>query len=105
MADFIHPKNEVPEPEETAKAIEHVSSSRPAYGAPARPASPYQVQPVQPGQAATPAVKRQIVCFSFYKVLPEWRRLPAEEKARHKAEFAVVLTRWNKPGEFRSLTY
>src|SRR5258708_8453574 len=52
-----------------------------------------------------PAVKRQIVCFSFYKVMPEWRRLPAEEKAAHKAAFAEVLTKWNKPGEFVSLTY
>ena len=37
--------------------------------------------------------------------MPEWRRLPAEEKARHKAEFADVLARWNKPGEFMSITY
>lgn len=52
-----------------------------------------------------PAVKRQIVCFSFYKVLPEWKRLPAAEKATHKAEFAEVLAKWNKPGEFLSFTY
>ncbi len=52
-----------------------------------------------------PPVKRQIVCFSFYKVMPEWRRLPAEEKAAHKAAFSAVLTKWNKPGEFLSLTY
>jgi chlorite dismutase len=50
-------------------------------------------------------VKRQIVCFSFYKVMPEWRRLPAEERAVHKAEFAAVLGKWNKPGEFLSMTY
>ena len=50
-------------------------------------------------------VKRQIVCFSFYKVMPEWRRLPAEEKAAHKAAFIDVLNRWNRPGEFLSLTY
>ncbi len=35
MADFIPPKNEVPEPEETAKAIQQVSGEFPAY----RPAS------------------------------------------------------------------
>jgi len=65
-----------------------------------RPASSY----AQPTPGA-PAVKRQIVCFSFYKVMPEWRRLPAEEKTAHKAAFAEVLARWNKPGEFLSLTY
>ena len=104
MADFIPPKNEVPEPSETAKAIQQVSGERPAYiasDAPVqRPTSPYAAP--TPG---APAVKRQIVCFSFYKVMPEWRRLPLEEKARHKAEFADVLARWNKPGEFLSLTY
>jgi chlorite dismutase len=52
-----------------------------------------------------PPVKRQIVCFSFYKLLPEWRRLPAEDKSAHKQAFADVLTRWNKPGEFLSITY
>ncbi len=116
MADFIPYKNEVPEPSATAKAIEHVSGERPAY----RPASPSgdrpaYIAPEAPVQRPTspyaapvpgaPAVKRQIVCFSFYKVMPEWRRLPPEEKARHKAEFADVLTKWNKPGEFLSLTY
>jgi chlorite dismutase len=27
------------------------------------------------------------------------------EKAAHKAAFAEVLAKWNKPGEFLSLTY
>ena len=50
-------------------------------------------------------MKQQVVCFSFYKVMPEWRRLPVEEKAAHKQAFADVLARWNKPGEFLSITY
>ena len=44
-----------------------------------RPASSYATAPHDP---AKPPVKRQIVCFSFYKVMPEWRRLPAERKGR-----------------------
>jgi len=52
-----------------------------------------------------PPVKQQIVCFTFYKVMPEWRRLPAEEKSAHKQAFVDVLDRWNKPGEFLSITY
>ncbi|MCL2660321.1 MAG: chlorite dismutase family protein [Acidobacteriaceae bacterium] len=56
-------------------------------------------------ESSQPAVRRQIVCFSFYKVLPEWRRLPQAEKDAHKRAFADVLTKWNKPGEFLSLTY
>lgn len=80
-------------------------SSAATTGAPAasgRPATSYGAQPHDPSK---PPVKRQIVCFSFYKVLPEWRRLPAEERAAHKAAFAAVLAKWNKPGEFLSLTY
>ncbi|MGA2437057.1 MAG: chlorite dismutase family protein [Acidobacteriaceae bacterium] len=53
---------------------------------------------------AAPA-RRQVVCFSFYKLLPEWRRLPASERTAHKSAFAAVLEKWNKPGEFLSLTY
>src|SRR5215467_145955 len=63
-----------------------------------------QPQPGRPAHGSAPA-KRQIVCFSFYKVLPEWRRLPAAERAEHKAAFAAVLERWNRPGEFVSITY
>jgi chlorite dismutase len=78
------------------------STAATTAAAPARPqASPYAAGAVHGG----PPVKRQIVCFTFYKIMPEWRRLPAEEKAAHKAAFAEVLNRWNKPGEFLSLTY
>lgn len=69
---------------------------------PGRPASSHAAASYDPSK---PAVKRQIVCFSFYKVLPEWKRLPAAEKAAQKTEFAEVLAKWNKPGEFISLTY
>ena len=73
-----------------------------AIGGSIRPATSSRPAPHDPSK---PAVKRQIVCFSFYKVMPEWRRVPAEQKAEHKRLFAEVLTRWNKPGEFLSLTY
>src|ERR1700716_135958 len=89
-------------------AVDTSSSPATTPAASGRPASSYGAgsQPqAQPHDPSKPAVKRQIVCFSFYKVMPEWRRLPAEEKAAHKAAFAEVLTKWNKPGEFVSLTY
>ncbi|HEX4651488.1 MAG TPA: chlorite dismutase family protein [Granulicella sp.] len=67
-----------------------------------RPASSYGAAPHDPSK---PAVKRQIVNFTFYKVMPEWRRLPEDVKTAHKAEFAAVLAKWNKLGEFLSVTY
>jgi chlorite dismutase len=91
-----------------APTTESLSSAATTPAATGRPASSYgagsqaQAQPHDPSKAP---VKRQIVAFSFYKVMPEWRRLPAEEKAAHKAAFAAVLERWNKPGEFLSMTY
>ena len=90
---------------ETAEAPTSATSSMAATPTPVvsgRLASSAVVAPRDPSK---PAIKRQIVCFSFYKVLPEWRRLPAEEKAEHRRLFAEVLKRWNKPGEFLSLTY
>lgn len=56
-------------------------------------------------EAAKAAVRRQIVCFTFYKIEPEWRRLDTATKAAHRQAFADVLSRWNRPGEFLSLTY
>jgi chlorite dismutase len=141
MADFIAPKNEVPEPKLTERAISSVSGqwrvadlagtsapassvtpitrlssgSRPvpmaATESPVaeRPAATRaSVNPFSSGEPArehaTPA-KRQIVCFTFYKVDPAWRRLPIELRHEHKTAFADVLKRWNQPGEFLSITY
>jgi chlorite dismutase len=126
MADFIPPRNEVPELATTLKVISTISGERASavFGDEARvrqtgpvavaspiavaPASSHRPVPIdtpKPFEPTQPPVKRQIVCFSFYKVMPEWRRLPAEEKSAHKQAFADVLARWNKPGEFLSLTY
>src|SRR6201991_5344840 len=85
-----------------APSVSAPSSPATAPASSGRPASSYGAAPHDPSK---PPVKRQIVCFSFYKVMPEWRRLPAEEKAAHKAAFAEVLAKWNKPGEFLTMTY
>ncbi len=50
-------------------------------------------------------VRRQIVGFTFYKVQPDWRRLPAAERAEHKRLFAETVQRWNQPGRMLSLSY
>jgi chlorite dismutase len=85
-----------------APVVDASSSPATAPAPSGRPASSYGAAPHDPSK---PPVKRQIVAFSFYKLMPEWRRLPAEEKAAHKAAFVEVLDRWNRPGEFISLTY
>jgi chlorite dismutase len=35
--------------------------------------------------------KRQFTRFAFFKVAPDWRRLPAEERERQKQEFGEVV--------------
>lgn len=44
----------------------------------------------------TDEIKRQYVNYLFFKVPPEWRRLPAEQRARGKTEFAEVIQRWQQ---------
>jgi chlorite dismutase len=99
MAEFIRPQHQVPGPLPAAAAILHAATTPAAPpAASGRPSSSYGSQP-QAHDPSKPPVKRQIVCFSFYKVMPEWRRLPAAEKAAHKSAFAEVLAKWNKPGD------
>jgi len=91
--------------ETTVTQVPEKNAASPASATPltsGRPASSYGAQP---HDSSKPTVKRQIVCFSFYKIMPEWKRLPAEERASQKAAFAAVLAKWNKFGEFLSLTY
>jgi chlorite dismutase len=38
--------------------------------------------------------KRQLVKFTFFKVMPEWRRLDAGTRARQAAEFVEVVASW-----------
>ncbi len=49
--------------------------------------------------------RRQFISFSFYRVLPEWRRLPLEEREDQRREFGEVLRKWNVPDTMRVLTY
>lgn len=48
--------------------------------------------------------RRQFVNFAFFKVLPEWRRLPHEERREHKDEALRVIQSWNNE-DMRILTY
>lgn len=55
----------------------------------------------EPGK---PSARRQFVNFAFFKVNPEWRRLPISERRDHKEEAVRVLQRWNNE-DMRLLTY
>jgi len=50
-------------------------------------------------------VQRQLVSFNFFKVMPEWRRLPIGERTEHKRQFAEVIRKWSQPGRLLPLTY
>ena len=102
MAEFLPPRHQVPQPFSPKQEKPPPPSAQASAAAPAPSGRP--TGSTAPDPAAPPA-RRQIVCFSFYKLLPEWRRLPAADRAAHKSAFAAVLERWNQPGEFLSLTY
>ncbi len=55
-----------------------------------QPAQPAGQQSGSEGRAPAPK-KRQFTRFAFFKIAPEWRRLPAEERERQKREFAGVV--------------
>src|SRR5438093_13292693 len=55
--------------------------------------------------ASSQEVRRQLISFTFYKVMPEWRRLPRSERQEHKREAAEVLHRWADFAELRLLSY
>ena len=46
--------------------------------------------------------ERQFVKYNFYKVDPEWRRLPGDERTAHKREFAAVVEEWSTNTMVRS---
>ena len=102
MAEFLPPRHQVPQPFTPRHTTPLPPSAPPAPSG--RPAGSESTA-AAPLDSAAPPARRQIVCFSFYKLMPEWQRLPASERAAHKAAFAAVLEKWNKPGEFLSLTY
>ena len=52
-----------------------------------------------------PEPRRQVVSFTFFKVQPEWRRLPAADKAEHRREFASVFGKWRQSEQMTALTY
>ena len=42
-------------------------------------------------QEGTKQGRRDFVKYSFYKIDPEWRRLPELQRSKSKSEFAEVL--------------
>ncbi|HET7185936.1 MAG TPA: chlorite dismutase family protein [Terriglobales bacterium] len=56
-------------------------------------------------QREAPELRRQVVSFTFYKLQPEWRRLPAAEKAEHRREFASIISKWRDSEQMTVLTY
>src|ERR1700730_4879480 len=73
--------------------------------APVAHQAPAEAPTHAPAHKADTPIKRQMIGFTFFKVMPEWRRLPHVERTEHKRLFAEVLARWNQPGRLLSLTY
>ncbi len=61
-------------------------------GAPAGGGQPVVAAPLRVRNASrrTPGA-RQFVRYHFYRLMPEWRRRPAEQRADDRAEFAAVV--------------
>jgi chlorite dismutase len=61
-------------------------------GVPARPALDEDaIEAIREAQERS--ADRELVRFAFYRVRPEWRRLPAAERAAHKREVLEIVER------------
>lgn len=49
--------------------------------------------------------RRQYVSFNFYRILPEWRRLPVAEREEQRHELATILRKWQSGESMKVLTY
>ena len=57
------------------------------------------------GKPHEPTPRRQVVSFAFFKVQPEWRRLPDAEREEHRREFAEIVHRWTIEDQMKVLSY
>jgi len=55
--------------------------------------------------AGKPKLAKQFVNFAVYEVEPAWRRLPENERAQGKQEFAAVIKRFQDEKRCQILTY
>jgi chlorite dismutase len=49
--------------------------------------------------------RRQFVSFTFFRLLPDWRRLPQSDRTEFAHEFEDVVRKWASPDQLRVLTY
>jgi chlorite dismutase len=50
-------------------------------------------------------VRRQFVSFTYFKVDPAWRRLPAQEREQGKVQFCRAASEWATSGKMNVLSY
>ena len=56
-------------------------------------------------QSSQAEPRRQFVSFSFFKVTPDWRRLPLDVRNTQRHELCEVIRKWNQKDKFQTLTY
>ena len=55
--------------------------------------------------AQSDEARRQIVTFDFFRVMPEWRRLPESERSHMRDELAATIKKWSSSDDMTVLTY
>jgi chlorite dismutase len=56
-------------------------------------------------QAESGEPRRQVVNFAFFKALPDWRRLPPQQKQELRREFAGVIGKWRDSEQMKVISY
>jgi chlorite dismutase len=55
--------------------------------------------------AQSEEARRQVVTFTFFRLMPEWRRLPASDRAAMRDEMAAVIKKWSNSEEMTVHSY
>jgi chlorite dismutase len=64
------------------------------------------ISPLQVRDAAAPQpTARQFIRFAFYALDPQWRRLPADERRRHRDEFGQFVSEFSERENVLLRTY
>ena len=108
MAEFLPPRHQVPQPfspRQTTPLPPSAQASSPRRPRP-RAVPPQRIHsrgPARPRRRRPPAARSSASAST--SSCPSGDACPKPTAAAHKSAFAAVLEKWNKPGEFLSLTY
>ncbi|MBV9866814.1 MAG: chlorite dismutase family protein [Abitibacteriaceae bacterium] len=89
--------NQTKPTQEQAKGTQATNGTHETQNGTQDPRTAYPMSKPAPAEGAQ-RTPRQFITFSFYKLDPAWRRLPAEERARGREEWLAAVREYQSSG-------